>query len=374
VRGLLAVAGAHKAMTAVVAAAVVAGGVGVDVATDDTTTATVAKVVDGDTIDVRYDGELHRVRLLNVNTPESVDPDKPVECLGPEASTYLATQLPLGTSVRLRHDHERLDGYGRELAAVYVGDTLINAEIARAGFGVAMSIGPNTSFLAPVQLAQAEARTAARGLYSTSLGCTIPAQITALEQAATTAVSRAPASTAELAAFDSAAVELAAVVATGRALAAVLEGAADVFPLLAHTPAEIARMQRTVRDALDAVARAQASNESARAAQRRRLDEAARKAAEEAARTAAEAAARKAADDAARRAAEEAAAAAAARPAPRQTSSTTRSPSGSSRTSNSSRTTTPAPKSGSPSTGGPSGYTGCRSYAPGGKTWTPIDC
>lgn len=82
---LFAAAGAHKAAAVVVAAVITGGGV-IFATTGNTTTATVAKVVDGDTIDVRYDGETHRVRLLNVDTPESVDPAKPVECLGPEAS------------------------------------------------------------------------------------------------------------------------------------------------------------------------------------------------------------------------------------------------------------------------------------------------
>jgi micrococcal nuclease len=116
VKSLLALAGAHKIATAVVATAVLAGGV--TIATDGSTTATVTKVVDGDTIDVSYDGATHRVRLLNVDTPETVDPQKPVECLGPEASDYLKRRIPAGTEVRLERDVEERDGYGRELAAV----------------------------------------------------------------------------------------------------------------------------------------------------------------------------------------------------------------------------------------------------------------
>ena len=367
--GLLAVASAHKAATAVLAIAVVAGGV--NAATGNATTATVTKVVDGDTIDVRYDGDTHRVRLLNVNTPESVDPDKPVECLGPEASKYLAAQLPVGSEVRLESDQEEHDGYGRELAAVFVGDVLINAEIARAGFGVAMSVGPNTKFLSPVKAAQAEAHVAGRGLYSTSLGCTVPAQLSALEAAATTTVGRAPAPTAELVAFDSYAGELAAVLATGKTVTGVLAGATDAFPMVAHAAFDVVRMQTRVQTALSRLTAAEAANRRARAAEQKRLDEAA----QEAARKAAEEAARKAAAEAARKAAEEAAAEAArqaaAQAASRQTSTSSRSSSGGSRTAS---PTASNSGSGSGSSGGSSGYTGCRSYAPGGKTWTPIDC
>src|SRR3954451_3807409 len=118
-RGLLAAAGAHKLATTVVAAVVVvAGSSVVHAATGGGTMATVVKVVDGDTIDVSYDGATHRVRLLNVDTPETVDPQKPVECLGPEASDYLKRRIPAGTEVRLERDVEERDGYGRELAAV----------------------------------------------------------------------------------------------------------------------------------------------------------------------------------------------------------------------------------------------------------------
>src|SRR3954471_21221738 len=168
VKGLLALAGAHKAVTAVVVTAVIGGGSVVHAAiADKPTTATGTQGVDGDTTDVRYDGDTHRVRLLNVNTPESVDPDKPVECLGLEASAWLEQRLPVGTEVRLERDQETEDGYGRELAAVFVGDELVNAEIARAGLGVAMAVGRNTKYLPPVRAAQSEAQAAGRGLYAT---------------------------------------------------------------------------------------------------------------------------------------------------------------------------------------------------------------
>ena len=86
----------------VVAGLVVAGAAGasVAVATAADTTGTdrgvVERVVDGDTVDVRLNGAVTRVRLLNVDTPETVDPNRPVQCLGPEASAFLASTLPAG--------------------------------------------------------------------------------------------------------------------------------------------------------------------------------------------------------------------------------------------------------------------------------------
>ena len=64
-------------------------------------------MIDGDTIDVRYDGRTHRVRLLNIDTPETKDPNEVVECLGPEATEKLESLLNEGDQVRLEYDVER---------------------------------------------------------------------------------------------------------------------------------------------------------------------------------------------------------------------------------------------------------------------------
>jgi len=369
VKQLLARANAHKAVTAVVVSAVVVGGVAVAGAARPTM-ATVTKIVDGDTIDVRYGGEEHRVRLLNIDTPESVDPSSPVECLGPEASAWLEERLPLGTEVRLERDQETRDQYDRELAAVFVGDEFLSAEIARAGLGIAVSFGANVRYLPPVQAAQSEAEDAGRGLYATSVECTLPAQV---EELTTDAMVQDPAATADLAAFDTHAAELAAVLATGTALLALLDGDAQGLPLSAYAD-QVADLRHRVSTVQERLRSAAARNTTARAVRQEQLAEQARRAAEEAARLAAEEAAQRAAAEAARQAAVEAArqaeaerAAAAARAAQRA-ASTYRPPA----PSTPSRTQAPPPPSSGG--GGSSSYTGCRSYAPGGKTWTPIPC
>ncbi|MCZ2404569.1 thermonuclease family protein [Paenarthrobacter sp. Z7-10] len=118
------------------------------------------------------------VRLLNVDTPETKDPNAAVECLGPEATKYLQDSLPAGTHVRLDFDAERHDKYGRTLAAVSTDSgSLVNAEIAKRGLGIPMSVGGNTKYLAKVQAAHAQAKAAKQGLFSTSIGCALPAQI-----------------------------------------------------------------------------------------------------------------------------------------------------------------------------------------------------
>lgn len=136
--------------------------------------ATVTRVVDGDTIEVKTaDGAEKTVRLLNIDTPETVDPQEPVQCLGPEASAFLKEQLTEGTGVDLTYDVEEKDRYGRDLAVVSTDSTSnISVDIARAGFGLPLGIAPNTTYLPPVQAASEEARAAGKGLFDSSNACT----------------------------------------------------------------------------------------------------------------------------------------------------------------------------------------------------------
>lgn len=103
----------------------------------------VLKVVDGDTVKINYNGKATNVRLIGVDTPETVHPNKPVEAYGKEASNFTKNLL-LGESVYLRFDAERTDKYGRLLAYLYrVPDGLfVNLEIVRQGYGHAYTVFP----------------------------------------------------------------------------------------------------------------------------------------------------------------------------------------------------------------------------------------
>lgn len=141
---------------------------------------TVERVVDGDTVDVILHGETVRVRLLNIDTPETKHPDEMVERLGPEASEYLEELLPPGEVVGLEHDKAKKDRYGRTLAGVFLDDgRLVNAEIAREGLGVPVAYIPNVKFLPPVEEAYAEAKAKKRGLFDPAAECTVPSQVQA---------------------------------------------------------------------------------------------------------------------------------------------------------------------------------------------------
>ena len=95
----------------------------------------VTKVVDGDTIWVQRDGQQVKLRLIGIDTPETHDPRKPVQCFGEAAAAHAESMLA-GRQVLLETDDSqgRLDKYGRELVYVWVDGQLFNLEMIKAGF------------------------------------------------------------------------------------------------------------------------------------------------------------------------------------------------------------------------------------------------
>jgi len=130
--------------------------------------AVVVKVVDGDTIDVEVGDTRTRVRMIGFDTPESVDPRRPVECFGKEASRHLASLAPVGTRVRLERDAEQHDRYGRTLAYVYrASDGLfLNERMVADGYAHVLSIPPNVTYADRFVDAERAARDRGAGLWT----------------------------------------------------------------------------------------------------------------------------------------------------------------------------------------------------------------
>jgi micrococcal nuclease len=345
-----------------VGAAVVGGGTAVvytATAAPSSDVGVVTKHVDGDTLDVRLDGGVERIRLLNVDTPETVDPDEDVQCLGPEASAFLAGLLPVGTEVSLRYDSERRDSYDRTLAAVYAGDVFVNAEIARAGLGVAKVFGDNDTYFPEVRAAQQEAERAGRGLYSPQVECTLPAKVAAAQAAAGAAPAASTAgSSGEL---ESAAAQADRPIAAGAAFLAWAAGDRDALIWAAYDREAQDREVRKVTRVTDQARSDQTALRSAAGAAREREQAEVARIAEEKA-----AAERAAKEQAAReQAAREKAA------ADRAAASRASTPRAPSVPSAPSAPRTSAPSAGSSAQNPYPGYTGPRCYAPGGKTWRP---
>ena len=93
----------------------------------------VERCVDGDTL-VLADVSKTRVRLIGADTPETVKPNTPVQPFGPEASRFTKDAIAQnGHKVRITFDGTQIDKYGRTLAMVWLGDTLLNEQLIREG-------------------------------------------------------------------------------------------------------------------------------------------------------------------------------------------------------------------------------------------------
>jgi len=110
--------------------------------------AVVERVVDGDTLVAVRDGARLRVRLIGIDAPESVQPEAPVECYGPEAADALARLLPAGTAVRGAYEAgEPRDQYGRELWDVWLTDgRFVQAELVSTGAARARTYQPHDRY------------------------------------------------------------------------------------------------------------------------------------------------------------------------------------------------------------------------------------
>ena len=138
---------------------------------------TVIETIDGDTIDVRIGYKRQRIRLLGIDTPETKDPRKPVQCFGREASERTDELLPPGTIVRLEHDMEKHDAYNRLLAYVWrASDGLfVNLDLVAGGYADILSIPPNTAHANEFRAAMTAAKATPVGLWATCGGPDKPA-------------------------------------------------------------------------------------------------------------------------------------------------------------------------------------------------------
>jgi micrococcal nuclease len=138
--------------------------------------AVVVRVVDGDTVVVAVGRAEESVRLIGIDTPESVARDRPDECFGAEAAQRLAELLPPGTVVRLTRDVEPRDVYDRLLAYVQrePDGLFVNAAQVSDGYAVAKDYPPNTTYRADLERAERAARAAGRGLWPACGGADTP--------------------------------------------------------------------------------------------------------------------------------------------------------------------------------------------------------
>ncbi|MDD3648376.1 MAG: thermonuclease family protein [Candidatus Dojkabacteria bacterium] len=129
-------------------------------------TATVTDVIDGDTIEIYYNGTIEKVRLIGIDTPESKHPQKPVECFSKEATEKMKS-LVEGKQVRIEFDEsqDKRDKYDRLLLYIWQGDTFVNKEMILQGYAHEYTYRLPYKYQDEFKAAEKEAREHERGLW-----------------------------------------------------------------------------------------------------------------------------------------------------------------------------------------------------------------
>lgn len=139
-------------------------------------TGRVVRAVDGDTLEVALDdGATETVRVIGVDTPETVKPDTPVQCFGPRASAFEHRTVE-GRRVRLLTGVEPRDYYGRLLAYVWVegprrggkppGERFLEVELLRRGLARTLTFHPNDRFADRFERLEQKTARAGKGLWN----------------------------------------------------------------------------------------------------------------------------------------------------------------------------------------------------------------
>ena len=135
---------------------------------------TVARIVDGDTIWVSIAraggaipvGEEHRVRMLEIDTPETLRPNYPVQCGGGDATAFARAELPVGSAVYLLADEQDKDRFGRYLRYVWDFEgEFYNHKAVAEGYARAVVYRPNDRYVDRMREAETWAKQARKGVW-----------------------------------------------------------------------------------------------------------------------------------------------------------------------------------------------------------------
>ena len=135
---------------------------------------TVTRTIDGDTIEVLIDGNTEKIRLIGIDTPESVHPDQSKNVPeGKIASEFTKSKLE-GKQVALELDVEERDRYGRLLAYVWIDNVMFNKMLLSEGLAQVSTYPPNVKYTNDFLALEKQARENSVGLWSQQVATTAP--------------------------------------------------------------------------------------------------------------------------------------------------------------------------------------------------------
>lgn len=110
------------------------------------TTYLVTRVIDGDTIEINYNSETEKIRMIGIDTPETVKPNTPVQPFGKDASDFTKSML-LNNYISLEFDESERDKYNRLLAYVYIDGKMFNKILLEEGLACVYTFPPNVKYV-----------------------------------------------------------------------------------------------------------------------------------------------------------------------------------------------------------------------------------
>ncbi|TMN23744.1 thermonuclease family protein [Lentibacillus cibarius] len=172
-------------------------------APDHAEKATINRVVDGDTIEINYNGSVEDVRLLLVDTPETVHPSKPVQPFGPEASNFAKEKLEQGETVYIEFDGPKRDHYDRLLGYIWDDGKNFNKQLLKKGLArYAYVYDPPYTHQEALQKAEDSARNNQLGIWSMEGYVTSDGYVSQPEDAGDTDTTKSPQSERASSGFD----------------------------------------------------------------------------------------------------------------------------------------------------------------------------
>ena len=140
----------------------------IKISQNSSTNAELIRVVDGDTIIARVNNIEERIRIIGINTPESVRPNSPVECFGRESSEYISQLFSNDNKLRIKSDptQDARDRNGRLLAHVFLNNINIAQQMIMDGYGYEYTYREPYIYQSEYKNAERIARENNRGLWS----------------------------------------------------------------------------------------------------------------------------------------------------------------------------------------------------------------